>query len=107
MKITEKKEVVHTTIEEVTVGRQCDVCKREINKNADGPWSGWYNYFVIHTWHNDWGYDSVDSHEYYDACCDECAVKFVSKYLHEAQKVQKNTMNIKITHANTLQEGAV
>ena len=106
MKITEKKEVTRTTVEEVITGRKCDVCKRDINE-VTGAY-GWYkyNYFLIHTWHNDWGNDSVDSHEYYDACCSECAIKFASKYLHDAQSGGKNTMAMEVEHVNRLEDGA-
>lgn len=103
MKITEKKEVTRTTVEEVITGRKCDVCGRPIEKKISLIG---YNYFRVHTWHNDWGYDSVDSHEYYDACCDECAVKFASKYLHEAWKEGKNSKGLEIVHVNALQDGA-
>lgn len=38
------------------------------------------SYVHIHTWHNDWGNDSVDSHEYGDYC-KACAKYFVAKYI--------------------------
>ena len=106
MQITEKKEVTRTTVEKVIIGRKCDVCKRDINKVADAR--GWrkYNYFLIHTWHNDWGNDSVDSNEYYDACCSECVIKFASKYLHDAQDVGENTMAMEVTHVMRLEDGS-
>lgn len=37
-------------------------------------------YFKVHTWHNDWGNDSVDSHEYFDLCKD-CIKEFVVNYI--------------------------
>ena len=40
------------------------------------------SYVYIHTWHNDWGNDSVDSHERGDYC-KECAKSFVTKYVEE------------------------
>ena len=38
------------------------------------------HYVRIHTWDNDWGNDSVDSHKYGDYCM-ECAKSFVSTYV--------------------------
>ena len=36
MKITERKEVTHVTVDEVITGRKCDMCKKSIKKSTDG-----------------------------------------------------------------------
>ena len=82
MKIEETKEVTQTVLKAVITGRKCDICGSEI-KPIKFP-ANQYNYFVIHTCHSDWGNDSVDSHEYYDACSPECAIEFTDKYLRNA-----------------------
>lgn len=42
------------------------------------------SYIHIHTWHNDWGRDSVESHERHDYCRD-CAKQVVSEYISKAK----------------------
>lgn len=101
-KITETKKVVHEEIKEVLVGRTCDFCKKPIEKDK---YYG-FNYFVVHTWHNDWGNDSIDSHEYMDACCAECALKFATKYIQDAFARPINSHEIEIKHVRSLEEGA-
>lgn len=60
---------------------RCDKCDKVI-------FPGQYRddkckYIRVHTWHNDWGNDSVDSDEYVDLC-PECACKYVSDYIKNA-----------------------
>lgn len=109
VKILEKKEVTHVEVKEVIVGRTCDVCGAEIKPVAakdrrmlNPAMLSTYDYFMVRTWHDDWGYDSVDSIEYFDACCPECAMKFVKEYIEEAYKTGDNSMQIKVQHANSL-----
>ena len=105
MKITERKEVTHVNVDEVIVGRNCDICGKGIYPSKD--WDARCNYFVIHTWHNDWGNDSIESHEYFDACCPDCVMKFTQKYIKDSfEGMTHNTMKIEIAHARTLAEGA-
>jgi len=99
MKITERKEVTHTQIDEIVIGRKCDVCKRNIKIDE---FNGHYNYFKIHTWHNDWGNDSIDSHDYFDACCPECVIKFTEKYIKDAFENPLNSRQIEIKHSRCL-----
>ena len=99
MKITEKKEVTHVTVDEVIVGRKCDVCGKEIEKSYDGRN---YNYFVIHTHHSDWGNDSVDSHKYYDACCPACVMKFTKDYVEDSFVRMFNSKVIEIEHVRSI-----
>ena len=100
MKITEKKEVIKKQIERVIVGAKCDLCKKPIEKIDCHN----YNYFVVHTWHNDWGNDSVDSHQYQDACSPECVMKMLKPYLEYAYKHPYNSMGVEVTHERSIEE---
>ena len=67
LKIEERKEVTRTTVESVITGRKCDVCGEDVlPAKSNATVIEQFNYFVIHTWHHDWGNDSIDSHEYFD-----------------------------------------
>lgn len=103
MRVTERKEVVKTTYEDVIVCRKCDVCSKPIepidaNEN--------YHYFVVTTHHHDWGNDSIESYEHYDACCPECALKIAENYLHNAYKTPYNSRTIEIEHCRSLHDGS-
>lgn len=102
MKITENKEVVRKQLEQVIVGRKCDICGKHIEKM---PMYG-YNYFLIHTWHMDWGNDSIDSHEYIDACSPKCALEYAENYISDAYSRPCNTHSIEINHVRTLEDGS-
>ena len=106
MRITERKEVVHTKVEEVTIGRICDYCGKEIKPiDTYRPNSDEYNYFYICTHHHDWGNDSIESYESFDACSPECALKLAEAYLKEAHKNYCNTKEIEISHVRSLSSG--
>lgn len=102
MKITEKKEVTHVSVDEVIVGRKCDICGKNIEKR-----NGFYNYFVIHTWHHDWGNDSIESHRYKDGCCPECVMKFTQEYIEDSFANPLNSHEMEISHVRTLNDGAI
>lgn len=102
MRITERKEVTRVEVEEVIVGRKCDICGSEIKKHKEYG----YNYFVIHTWHHDWGNDSIESHEYRDACCPDCVMTFTKDYINESYETVSNTREIEIEHVQSLEQGA-
>lgn len=104
MGIVETKEVTQVKLEKVLVGRKCDICGRNIDVSRSDNTS--YNYFVIHTWHYDWGNDSIDSHEYLDACCPECVMKFTKDYIERSYERIYNTKRIEITHVRSLEAGA-
>ena len=104
MQITERREVTRVQVEDVLIGRRCDVCGGEIVKEAEFP--HWYNYFVIRTHHSDWGNDSIDSLELKDACCAECALKYAGEYIRDAYKRVRDTETIEIEHVNSLEAGA-
>lgn len=78
----EKRKVkVETRSERPILYIKCDKCGKRIEPRA-------YNmeecrYVHIHTWHSDWGNDSIDSHEYHDYCPD-CAKEVVAEYINDA-----------------------
>lgn len=64
----------------------CDKCKKKITPG--GRRENDSRYVKVHTWHNDWGYESAESHEYMDFC-PECAEKFVSKYISDMRGTEE------------------
>lgn len=82
---------------------RCDGCGKKImpydyrtRKDA--------SYVHIHTWHNDWGNDSVDSHEYGDYC-KECAKSFVSAYVDKMNGSEELELKHEVVHSNETYEG--
>lgn len=104
MRKVERREVVKKTVEKVTVGRYCDNCGEEICAVEKIGGRNVYNYFLVSTHHNDWGNDSIDSYESYDACCPSCAVKLAGRYLEVAYE-GNNTKEINIAHARDIEDG--
>lgn len=102
MRIIERKKVTHVEVEDVIIGRKCDICGSNITESEREG----YNYFLIHTWHNDWGNDSIDSHEYKDACSPECVMKFTEEYVRDSFIRKFNTKSIEIEHVRSLADGA-
>lgn len=100
MRKTEEKEVVTKSIKKVTVGRICDFCNKAIVPVVGER----YDYFFITTSHCDWGNDSVDSVEHFDACSVECALGLADKYLNSVIGF-RNTGRIEIEHANYINDG--
>lgn len=74
-KAVEIKTIIKRPIEYV----RCDKCGKKILpfKYKDGQKNQYIN---IHTWHSDWGNDSIDSHEYKDYC-QKCAKEVISEYI--------------------------
>lgn len=65
---------------------RCDGCGKKI---LPGGYKTEKNEYVsIHTWHSDWGSESVESHEYKDYC-KECAKSFVSAYIDEMEGTEE------------------
>lgn len=104
MRVTETKETTKVVREEVTIKRICDNCGKEIAISYRTGYGDEYNYFCITTHHSDWGNDSIDSYETYDACCPTCAVQMAEKYLNKAYP-GRNTKEIDIEHVRDLDEG--
>lgn len=81
----QKVEVKTKSIRNVEYLR-CDKCNKAI-------FPGQYlhdecKYIKVHTWHSDWGNDSIDSHQYRDLC-PECACEYVSDYIKNASGTEK------------------
>lgn len=75
----EEKEVqVQTVNKRYVEYMRCDRCRKKIMPCKFTEKES--QYVHIHTWHNDWGNDSIDSHEYHDYCV-ECAKEVVSEYI--------------------------
>ena len=65
---------------------RCDGCSKKI---LPGKFKTAENKYVyIHTMHNDWGNDSVDSHVYGEYCT-ECAKSFVSAYIDKMKGTEE------------------
>lgn len=71
------REVVKQTVRKVEYIR-CDKCNKKILPSKRQEKKN--NYIHIHTWHNDWGNDSIDSHKRNDYCKD-CAKQVVAEYI--------------------------
>ena len=104
MVINERKEVIHKEVKDIPIGRVCDCCGKKIEPVRFSPYVNEYNYFVVHTYHHDWGNDSIDSHDYYDACSPECAVSMANLYLTKSYG-GTNTNIIEIAHTRSLSDG--
>lgn len=104
MRVVETKEITKVVKEEVTVERICDNCGKKIAISHITGLDNQYNYFRITTHHHDWGNDSIDSYESYDACCPTCALEMTEKYLSNAYK-GCNTKEIEIEHVRGLESG--
>ena len=85
------------TTRECVVGKKCDVCGKEILPHKRG--GPMYDYYEVTTHHNDWGNDSIDSYENYDACSPDCAYKLWEKYIHDSAGTSKS-LCIEVTHIN-------
>ena len=84
-----------TVIQECVVGKKCDICGKEIPPSGEQV----YDYYEVTTHHNDWGNDSVDSYEHFDACSPDCAYKLWKESIHNSAGA-RNTMCIKVEHKN-------
>ena len=79
------REVVKQTVRNVEYIR-CDKCEKKIVPSKYREEKN--NYIHIHTWHNDWGNDSIDSHEQNDYCKD-CAKQVVLEYISTSRGTQE------------------
>lgn len=81
MRKKEVKEVIKTKkiIKEIS----CDQCSKVIcdsHSNKDDT----VDFFTAHTFHNDWGNDGIDSHEYIDICGLDCLLEYTKGYFKES-----------------------
>ena len=96
--IKTKKTIV---IRDCVVGKKCDVCGKDIPPIVilDRCGEPGYDYYEVKTHHNDWGNDSVDSYEYFDACSPDCAYKLWEEYIRDSAGA-RNTKCIEVKHIN-------
>ena len=97
--ITECKKIKKVVEEEVTTGIKCDFCGKMIppmQGDCDNTRTPFYH---IKTHHYDWGNDSIDSYEEFDACSIECALRKTKVYLIENYETI-NTQRIEIAHVS-------
>lgn len=94
-------EVKTKTIRKVMYIR-CDKCGKKI---LPGQYRSDANQYVrIHTWHNDWGNDSVESHRHGDYC-KECARFFVSTYIDKMDGTEELELENKYLWSGEVREG--
>jgi len=86
---------------ECIVGKKCDICGKEIPPTVIPHRYGEpiHDYYEVTTHHDDWGNDSVESYERFEACSPECANKLWEKYIRDSAG-KTNTMYIEIEHIN-------
>lgn len=82
MNTIEHRKTTYIREADIVVEKKCDVCGKNIPQSAFG-YGNEHPFFLITTHHNDWGNDSGESYQYYDACCPQCAVEFAQKYLSD------------------------
>ena len=81
---------------------RCDECCKKILPSEYRNEKS--RYVRIHTWHNDWGNDSVDSHQYGDYC-PECAKSFVSTYMDRMRGSEQLELENKYLYSGETYEG--
>jgi len=99
MNLIETKKIL--TIRECVVGKKCDICGKEIPPTVKsfGYGKPLYDYYEVTTSHGDWGNDSVESYEHFDACSPNCADKLWKEYIRDSSGTA-NTKCISIEHIN-------
>jgi hypothetical protein len=68
---------------QIVTATTCDGCGK-----TDGPSPDGWNHFSSH--HSDWGNDSVDSYDYWDACSFACYLQIVSKAFADYPPTSRN-----------------
>ena len=99
----EEKQVEIKTVSERQIEyMRCDKCGKKITPYK---YKEKQNQFVrIHTYHNDWGNDSIDSHEYHDYCV-ECAKEVVAEYISEMNGTEELELENKYLTTNASYQG--
>lgn len=78
MKIEQQKQV----LKKVVVQTECDHChKRE---NGDEP-GGWHHFSAGHS---DWGNDSIESYDTFDACTASCWLALIRKIVEDYEPIR-------------------
>ena len=82
---------------------RCDKCNKKITPyNSSRSMES--SYVRVHTWHNDWGNDSVESHEYKDLC-HKCASEFVAEYVSNMNGSEELKLENKFLYNNETYDG--
>lgn len=95
------REVIKQTVRKVKYIR-CDKCGKKILPSKYREENS--SYIHIHTWHNDWGNDSIDSHEYGDYCKD-CAKQVVAEYISTSSGKEELELENKYLFESETYEG--
>ena len=89
---------------EVTVCEEgeltCDACGKVIDITKQDE-----TYYSVLSGHNDWGNDSSDSIKEEDACCDECLIALVNKWLEKWKGYNTAYINIERECISDLRRG--
>ena len=80
-----KKEVITKSIRPIAYVT-CEKCGKKIFPSKFREKQS--EYVHVHTWHSQWGLESIDSHEYHDYC-KECAVEVVSDYVKNLSRTEE------------------
>ena len=99
MEIWKNREVVVRNTK-VRTHIKCDTCGKIIADSTKGCRA----YYRVVMQHNDWGNDSVDSIESYDACSKECLKPYFEQYLKECDKQDTMQICIEQTSVGKLEE---
>lgn len=100
----EKTVEVKTVLERKIEYIRCDKCNKKILPFRYQNCSN--QYVNIHTWHSDWGNDSIDSHEYHDYC-PECAKEVISEYIDEMSGSEELELSNEYLFEETMRRGNV
>ena len=65
----------------------CDGCGKTVSEEQDD----WY---CFSSYHEDWGNDSIESQEYWDACSGACYLKVVRKVVDDYGEHQNPTLTV-------------
>ena len=78
-RVKEEKVIKSEKVKEVI----CDQCSAIIC-NEDTLKNQLIVFYSVHTYHNDWGNDSIDSSEFLDLCSQKCLLDNAGAYYAEA-----------------------
>ena len=84
----EERQIIQKVLVETEI--ICDICCKHIGYRK--------GYWKVHTWHDDWGNDSIESHEHFDVCSTECLIDKFKEYCDESSSSAYNTMQIEVEH---------
>ena len=100
----ERQIEIKTVIERPIEYIRCDKCNKKI---LPFKYSVSQNKYIrVHTWHSDWGNDSIESHEYHDYC-PKCAKEIVSAYIDEMKGSEELELSNEYLHTNQSYRGNV